>query len=206
MIGIRLQENIQPEERCKVFESEMMRYIKYRHLFSNSEIITNIEQKAWLLTQLQPFINSPSLETKLLYKLDKLNQTNFHKYIDGKMNLLVVVKLANGLIVGGYSGSPIEKDTNNTSCNKGFLFSFENLTTYLPKADNQHPVATYDDYFLVIGNSEIRIRAHEKKIYSNFGANNGIFNTGGKKVKDFLGVPTAETELETYEIYYVISQ
>lgn len=136
-----------------------------------------------------------------MFKLDKLNTTNFHKYIDGKFNLLVVVKLVNGLIVGGYSHSPIQKERADVSSQKGFLFSLDNLRIYSPKADNQYPVVSYDDYFLIIGNSELRIRVNEKKIYSHFGVSNGIFNTDGRKVIDFLGVQAVETELETYEIY-----
>lgn len=35
---------------------------------------------------------------------------------------------------------------------------------------------TYDAYYVVFGNAEMRIRAGENKVFSNFGIQNGYFN------------------------------
>jgi hypothetical protein len=45
----------------------------------------------------------------------------------------------------------------------------------------------YDDFFLIFGNAELRIRANEKIIFSNFGIGNSFFNPRGKKVHDLIG-------------------
>lgn len=37
----------------------------------------------------------------------------------------------------------------------------------------------YDKYFLIYGNSEIRIKSGEKKLFSNFGINNSYFFSRG---------------------------
>ena len=47
------------------------------------------------------------MATKLLYRLDVLNKTNFHHYIDGKYNILIVIKLINGSLIGGFCHTPI---------------------------------------------------------------------------------------------------
>lgn len=33
------------------------------------------------------------IKTNFIYKYDELNKTNFHKYIDGKENIVLLVKL-----------------------------------------------------------------------------------------------------------------
>lgn len=40
---------------------------------------------------------------KLVYKYDNLNTLNFHKYIDDKNDLLMISRLANEYVVGGYT-------------------------------------------------------------------------------------------------------
>ena len=41
-------------------------------------------------------------EANLLYKSDPKNETNFHHYIDGKSDLVMLFKLKNSMIIGGY--------------------------------------------------------------------------------------------------------
>lgn len=62
---------------------------------------------------MKPFLNNTTIHTNLIYRLDNLNSTNFHKYIDSKFNLFVIVKLINGIIIGAYSYFPIEKDRSD---------------------------------------------------------------------------------------------
>ena len=65
-------------------------------------------------------------------------------------------------------------------------------------------VSTYDSYFLIFGNSEIRIRAQEKKVYSNFGITASTFDPEGLSYKEFLGTEGGnEVEIESYEIYQI---
>ena len=45
----------------------------------------------------------------------------------------------------------------------------------------------YDEYFLIFGNSEIRIKAANKELYSNFAINNAYFNSRGFTVDVMLG-------------------
>ena len=63
---------------------------------------------------------------------------------------------------------------------------------------------TYDDFFILFGNAELRIRANEKTVFSNFGISNGYFNNKGRKVQDLLGDgENRELEFKSYEIYQI---
>jgi hypothetical protein len=45
----------------------------------------------------------------------------------------------------------------------------------------------YNEYFIIFGNAEIRIRANEKTVFSNFGIASSFFNPRNKRVHDLLG-------------------
>lgn len=61
---------------------------------------------------------------------------------------------------------------------------------------------SYDEYYIIYGNSEIRIKSQEELIFSNFGIANSYFNSNGKKVDILLAEDNnREVPLETYEIY-----
>jgi hypothetical protein len=44
----------------------------------------------------------------------------------------------------------------------------------------------YDDYYLIFGNAEFRIRSQENTIFSNFAVMGGYFNNRGHKIDKFL--------------------
>lgn len=48
---------------------------------------------------------------------------------------------------------------------------------------------TFDEYYMIFGNSELRIKTLETKMFSNFGIRNGYFDSKGDKIQDFLGEP-----------------
>ena len=41
---------------------------------------------------------------------------------------------------------------------------------------------TYDEYYIIFGNSEIRIKSLETKVMSNFGLRNGYYDSQGNGV------------------------
>ena len=66
---------------------------------------------------------------------------------------------------------------------------------------NKKPVI-YDDYFIIFGNSEIRLKSQETKLFSNFGISNSYYNSEGAKVDALIGEGTTrEVDIETYEVY-----
>lgn len=45
----------------------------------------------------------------------------------------------------------------------------------------------HDEYFIVYGNAELRIRTGEHTFFSNFGINNSYYNSKNKKLNYFAG-------------------
>jgi hypothetical protein len=61
-------------------------------------------------------------ETRLLYAYDPINILSFNDYINKEVNLLVLVDIGNGTIVGGFAG---EIDSDGYMAHS-FLFSLRN--------------------------------------------------------------------------------
>jgi hypothetical protein len=43
------------------------------------------------------------IKSRLIYKFDRENKINFHKYFDKKQNLVIIVKIFNGNYIAGYT-------------------------------------------------------------------------------------------------------
>ena len=64
----------------------------------------------------------------------------------------------------------------------GFISSLTNREVfYLRKNYEQAKLTVYDDFFILFGNSELKIKVHEKKIESNLGIVYRYFDTGNHK-------------------------
>jgi hypothetical protein len=96
----------------------------------------------------------------MLYQYYPNNKTNFHSFIDHKKGLLCVVKTSNTTIAGFYPGSLADGTTMNEG---GLLVSVRNDRSFalMEKNDNSKIIyrgMTYDAYYVVFGNAEMRIR------------------------------------------------
>lgn len=96
-------------------------------------------------------------------------------------------------------------DPSGCRAGYGLLISIWNKNVY--EVLDKKKAVTYDDYFIIFGNSEMRLKSQEIKIFSNFGINNGYFNNRGHKVDSFLGEGSErEVPLESYEFYSLVLQ
>jgi hypothetical protein len=77
-------------------------------------------------------------------------------YIDNKENLVVVIKAASGEVFGGWSEGPFYPKM--TSDRNGIIFSLTNRKCY-DLAQHNKKAISYDDYYIIFGNSEIRLRS-----------------------------------------------
>lgn len=178
----------------------MKSFIKFGTQFAGSRLVTHLGEKEWLLSQVREQNGGGSrMSTRLLFRFDPLNSTNFHRYIDQKENLLLVVELQNGYKIGGYCRGALERGKPNMS-GKGFLFSLSPNVSYLPKKEvrDKQALVTYDDYFLIFGTSELRIKSQELKLFSNFGLQTSLFEARGAKVQEYLGVNGNEIGINHY--------
>jgi hypothetical protein len=64
--------------------------------------------------------------------------------------------------------------------------SLTNQKCYNLVERNKRSIA-YDDFFVIFGNSEIRIKSLEKKIFSNFGLSTSYYRHNGDGVTALLG-------------------
>lgn len=118
---------------------------------------------------------------RLLYRMDLVNPTNFHKYIDHHLNILLVVKLKNGFMLAVFHEDAISDKMS--SRNIGLIFSLTNRCCF----KNIKAAVLYDPYHLIYGNSEIKIMKGGKTIFSNFGINNGYYERNGQTVDILMG-------------------
>lgn len=90
--------------------------------------------------------------------MDYKNSVNFHSYIDGKPNILLIIKLLNGNLLAGYTKYSFEPNkTKHTS--GGIIMSLTNKKAFYQNTNKDKAYATvYDPYFIIFGNSEIRLR------------------------------------------------
>ena len=65
---------------------------------------------------------------------------------------------------------------------------------------------SYDDFFVIFGNSEIRIKSQEKKVFSNVGVSNSYYRHNGDGVNVRLGGTKSDREMqaESYEFFQLI--
>jgi hypothetical protein len=178
-----------------------------RARFFNGSVIVAPEKIDFIVRCLENYseIRSKCKASTLIYRYDPLNPTNIHKYIDGKERLISFVKLTNGTVIGGFTIYPYEQEKNEAAGRgKGFLFSLTLEKVFKQKIDARQGVTTYDNFYYIFGNAEIRIRTQEKKVFSNFGIATSTFDADKVSRADFLGVrdnSNNEVDIESYELY-----
>ena len=126
------------------------------HLFTAGDIFDQYyeQQRLELISKLESKLR-PIKRTKLIYKYDTMNRVNFHKYIDDHKHIVLVIKTLYGKVIAGYSEQCF--NSNGTKKGNAYLMALWNKKIYHILKDKKG--ITYDDYFLIFGNSEIRIRA-----------------------------------------------
>lgn len=145
------------------------------------------------------------VESRFVYKYDPLNQINFHQYFDKVENLISFIKLTNGTVIGGFTVYPID-EKNVMKPGKGFLFNLSYKKAYFLRNDPKLPVVSYDSYYYLFGNAEIRLKSQERKVFSNFGIANSTFDNVTDPRTKFLNVTEQglnEQDIETYEFYQI---
>ena len=61
---------------------------------------------------------------------------------------------------------------------------------------------TYDDYYLIFGNSELRVKTLEWRVFSNFGIMNSFYDCRGHRVDALLGeAKEREVGIASLEVY-----
>jgi len=82
----------------------------------------------------------------------------------------------------------------------GFIFSLTKKEIFEPVEPNKR-VVCYDDYYVIFGNSELRVKCQECKLFSNFGINSGYFKARGMKVDIITNSAEREVSFKNVEIH-----
>jgi hypothetical protein len=87
-----------------------------------------------------------------------------------------------------------------TSDRDGIIFSLTQKEVFEPVDPNKR-VVVYDDYYLIFGNSELRVKSQECKLFSNFGINSSYFKSRGMKVDVITNSPEREVSFKSVEVH-----
>ena len=148
--------------------------IQRNNSFFVGRIIDENEQnRNFLQNTIENHVRQTIRKTSLLYRMDSLNKNNIHRYVDNHPNLMLLLKLENGWICGGYSESSFYPKM--ISDKDGIIFSVSAQECFQLKTQNKRAI-TYDDFFIIFGNSELRVKTQEGKLFSNFGINAAYYD------------------------------
>lgn len=99
----------------------------------------------------------------------------------------MIIRLSNGFYAAAYSEAPFV--SRSVSSGDALLISITNQKVFYLVEQNRRGII-YDDYYIIFGNSELRLRSQENRVFSNFGISNGYFANRGEKVSILLGEGT----------------
>ena len=97
-------------------------------LFNGDILEDSPEQKQFIRATFEKKVGKGLFKTRLVWRMDPLNETNFHKYIDDHEHLLLIVELENGHRVGGYSEAKLQPKMQSNK--DGLLLSISNKEAF----------------------------------------------------------------------------
>jgi len=95
-------------------------------------------------------------DTKLIYSFDPLNSNNIHKYVDKKAHIVLVVKLVSGFYLAAYYEGALKP--KHVSDKEGLIISLTNQQ-YFTTVERNKKATVYDEYYIIFGNSELRLKS-----------------------------------------------
>lgn len=111
--------------------------------------------------------------------------------------MVAIFKTIYGKLIAGYSEEAF--DASGIVRGYGMIMSLWGRKMFELK---EKKAISYDDYFLIFGNSELRVKTGEFRLFSNFGIANAYYNNRGEKVHALLGEgKEREVDLSHFEVY-----
>jgi len=151
----------------------------------------------------------------LLYRAsrDGFKAKDFHSKSDGHSNTIVIIKVKNGDIIGGYTSVKWESPSFEDVYVKddfAFLFSITKNKIYKIKENMKHYAIyiskdsgpRFGRYTLCIGNNNV-----DDKSISQFGCKVTAYESNGDDCGTFIGYPSSTIKtyftIDDYEVYEV---
>jgi len=152
---------------------------------------------------------------KLLYRgsKDGFKSKDFHSKCDGHKSTIVVIKIKNGDIIGGYTSAKWESSDKGVRDDKAFLFSLTKNKKYKIKED-QKKTAIYmkNDYGPLFGGIKYTLVINNEcnnnnKSYSQLGMKYTGYENNEDDCGTFIGYESSKKEtnfiVDDYEVYEV---
>jgi hypothetical protein len=132
------------------------------------------------------------IRSDLLFTFDPITPNHFAKYIENKQNLLLLVSLPNGMILGGFAGTLAQ----NNEIQESFLFSLsaqrEPMKLLPSRAVKRIDI---DPAYLSFGHGELKMKARTLELTSNAGCFQSIYTWGKRAVPIEKFIGTTERSL-----------
>lgn len=160
---------------------EMKKEYLFNHLFVGDVLLNQDNYRYFLVSTLQKHHKNIINWTRLLYRWDPYNLVSIHRYIDGHPHLLLLIKTEKGQHIAAYSKGPFKH--RSISNQSGLLISLTNSLAF----QNIKKSIVYDDCEVIFGNYDLRVRAGDSRVVSNFGSNGCFYEHKGHYVNTLLG-------------------
>lgn len=126
--------------------------------------------------------------SKTLLKITPGMESVHWSQVLGHKNLLILVKMKNTKLLGGFSVEEYTNEPNRSSQQgNGCLFSISDTVRYNLKKEAKN-ILNYGTFALSIGNNDVKI-FQDGEVSSIFGKLHGSFDSKGKKAVDLIGTP-----------------
>ena len=122
----------------------------YCKLFQGDILNKEDDDKEYLVEMLQMKNKFTIKATNLLYKFDPLNKTNFHKYIDNKQYIVLIIRSSQDYLFGAYSQPAFSERT--VAKGQGLIFSLTSRKVFGLASPNSKAIS-YDSNSLIFGNN-----------------------------------------------------
>jgi hypothetical protein len=131
--------------------------------------------------------------------MDYYNTVNIHKYIDGLPHLLLLIRTEHGQAIAAYSQGAFKPKT--ISNRDGLLINLNSQKVF----PNSRKAIVYDEVEVIFGNFDLRLRAGESKLFSNFASNNSFYECKGESINSLLGEgKNREVKIKNYEFFQIL--
>lgn len=80
-----------------------MRKNLFKHLFTGEVLLEEEQSRLFLVETLQNLLKNIIVRTRLVCRMDPINPTNMHRYIDGLSNIVILIRTDIGQLIGAYS-------------------------------------------------------------------------------------------------------
>jgi hypothetical protein len=146
----------------------------------------------------------------ILRKTIKLTKTLFEgllfndclNRIHEKSNLLLLIKLENGNVIGGFSEQPLSQTKFNTG--KGFMMSVTNMVKFDILKQKEGRVIPFNNNKFAMGNEELIIYFHNMTYSVIFNTVSCFFETRNKDIVTFLGTEEEKGKFTSVEFHQML--